>query len=51
MKNLEQLYEEISIDIFKYIMNLSGNKAIAEDIVQETFYKALEHMTTNEKKN
>jgi len=41
---LEELYREVNEKLYKYIMNLSGDSHMAEEIVQETFYRAIEHM-------
>lgn len=41
---LRELYEELvkkySNDVFRFAYRLSGNKEVAEDLVQETFYEA-----------
>lgn len=41
---LEELYRDIKDNLYKYLMKLSGDSHIAEEIVQETFCRALEHM-------
>jgi RNA polymerase sigma-70 factor (ECF subfamily) len=41
---LEELYSDIKDKLYSYIMKLSGNSHIAEEIVQETFCRALEHI-------
>jgi RNA polymerase sigma-70 factor (ECF subfamily) len=41
---LEELYSDIKYKLYSYIMKLSGNSHIAEEIVQETFCRALEHI-------
>lgn len=41
---LEELYSDIKDKLFSYIMKLSGNSHIAEEIVQETFCRALEQI-------
>lgn len=42
MKNdaLELIYEEYSREIFLYLLSLCGNRATAEELMQETFVKA-----------
>lgn len=44
MLEVEKLYDQISIELFRYIYRLSGDKYIAEEIIQETFYRALEQI-------
>lgn len=41
---LEELYSGIKDKLYGYIMKLSGNGHIAEEIVQETFCRALEQI-------
>lgn len=41
---LEELYSDIKDKLYSYIMKLSGNSYIAEEIVQETFCRALEQI-------
>jgi RNA polymerase sigma-70 factor (ECF subfamily) len=41
---LEALYSGIKDKLYSYIMKLSGNSHIAEEIVQETFCRALEQI-------
>lgn len=41
---LEELYSGIKDKLYRYIMKLSGNSHIAEEIVQETFCRALEQI-------
>lgn len=41
---LEELYSGIKDKLYSYIMKLSGNSHIAEEIVQETFCRALEQI-------
>ena len=39
-----KLYELYFKDIYRYIYSKSGNESIAEEITQETFYKALKRI-------
>ena len=36
-----EIYEKHFIDVYKYVLSLSQNETIAEEITQETFFKAL----------
>jgi RNA polymerase sigma-70 factor (ECF subfamily) len=46
---LEELYSGIKDKLYSYIMKLSGNSHIAEEIVQETFCRALEQLLIDKK--
>ena len=39
--DIEQLYNDYFSIVYKYIMSISGNSLTAEEITQETFFKAL----------
>ena len=41
MDNIEQLYRLYFKDVFLYLRAISRNEDIAEELTQETFYKAL----------
>lgn len=43
---IEKIYREYFRDVFLYIRALSGNESIAEEITQETFIKAMNHLET-----
>lgn len=38
---VEKLYQAYYMQVFSYVMTLSGNNSLAEEITQETFYRAL----------
>lgn len=38
--DFEKIYSENSDFIFRYLMKLSGNKSLAEELTQETFFRA-----------
>ena len=40
--DFEQVYHEHFPDIYKYVLSLCRNKAIAEEVTQETFFKAMQ---------
>jgi RNA polymerase sigma-70 factor (ECF subfamily) len=40
----EVLYSEYFKDVYRYVLCLSKNESIAEDITQETFFKALKNI-------
>ncbi|MDP4090159.1 MAG: sigma-70 family RNA polymerase sigma factor [Bacillota bacterium] len=44
MPELEELYSDIKDRLYGYIMKLSSSRHIAEEIVQETFCRALEQL-------
>ena len=41
MTDFEEVYAKYFNDVYKYVFSLSKNESIAEDITQETFFKAL----------
>ena len=44
MEQFEEVYNKYYQSIYRYILSLSKNKSIAEEITQETFYKALKNI-------
>ena len=42
--DFEKVYAEYFSDVYRYILSLSQNEIIAEEITQETFFKALRHI-------
>ena len=42
--NFEEVYEEYFLDVYKYVLSLCQNEGIAEEVTQETFFKALQHI-------
>jgi RNA polymerase sigma-70 factor, ECF subfamily len=41
MKNLTEMYMELREPVFGYLLRLSGDYDLAEELTQETFYRAL----------
>lgn len=46
MQNIEKIYEEYFEMVKKYLFCLTRNNDIAEDLTQETFYKAVKKINT-----
>ncbi|WP_328801222.1 sigma-70 family RNA polymerase sigma factor [Paenibacillus sp. LX16] len=46
--NLETLYSSYFNDLYRYLLSLSCNHFIAEELVQETFFRAFLHLEDNE---
>lgn len=44
MQNFEKIYAEYFSDVYRYALSLSQNESVAEEITQETFFKALRHI-------
>lgn len=42
--DLEEIYSLYMQDLYRYVYSLCKNKSLAEDIVQETFYRAYFHL-------
>ena len=43
MNDFEQLYSKYFSDVYKFILSMCKNQEIADDIVQETFFKVLKN--------
>lgn len=41
MTDFENIYNQYFRDVYSFVLSLSGNKTVAEEITQETFFKAL----------
>lgn len=41
MQNIEEIYKEYAKTVYKYVFCLTGDKEVAEEIVQETFLVAV----------
>lgn len=39
-----RIYTEYFSDVYKYVLSLCQNEAVAEEITQETFFKAMRHI-------
>lgn len=46
MQDMEQIYKEYFTTVYKYLLYLTHNSNIAEELTQETFCKALEKLHT-----
>lgn len=46
MADFQQVYDLYFRDVYRYALALSRNEAVAEEITQETFYKALKKLDT-----
>ncbi|MFZ7121832.1 MAG: RNA polymerase sigma factor [Eubacteriaceae bacterium] len=44
MAKFEEIYSEYFTDVFKYVLSLCQNESMAEEITQETFFKALNNI-------
>lgn len=44
MTDFKEIYAKYFKDVYKYALSLSRNKSIAEEITQETFFKALKNI-------
>lgn len=44
MADVEQIYEQYFQDVYLFVLSLSRNKQIAEEITQETFVKAVKNI-------
>lgn len=46
MQSIEKIYQEYYTVVFKYLVCLTGNSDIAEELTQETFYKMIKKIHT-----
>lgn len=46
MQSIEKIYQEYYTVVFKYLVCLTGNRDIAEELTQETFYKMIKKIHT-----
>lgn len=46
MKDSEKLYEGYYEDVFRFLRGLSADEGLAEELTQETFYRALKSIDT-----
>lgn len=44
MTDFEAIYTQYFDSVYKYVLSLCRNETVAEDITQEAFYKAMEHL-------
>ncbi|MCL1949353.1 MAG: RNA polymerase sigma factor [Turicibacter sp.] len=42
--DFEKIYADYFLVVYKYILSLCRNEKIAEDVTQETFFKALKNV-------
>lgn len=46
MQELDRLYRDNFIKIYRYILSISGDPHLAEDVTQETFFKAMQKLSS-----
>ncbi len=46
MTEFEEIYSEYFKDVYRYVLCLTKNKSITDDITQETFFKALKNINS-----
>lgn len=44
MAELQQIYEQYAQRVYRFLLSLSGKEDLAEELLQETFYQALQHI-------
>ena len=44
MNDIDQIYQEYFTDVYRYLLRLCREKNLAEEITQETFFKALKNL-------
>ena len=48
MLNIQEVYEQYFTVVYRYLLSLSHNTHIAEELTQETFFKALKKVDDSE---
>jgi RNA polymerase sigma-70 factor (ECF subfamily) len=46
MQDLDRIYQDNFIKVYRYILSISGDPHLAEDITQETFFKAIQKLNS-----
>ena len=46
MLNIQEIYEQYFTIVYRYLLSLSHNTHIAEELTQETFFKALKKVAS-----
>ncbi|NLL92439.1 MAG: RNA polymerase sigma factor, partial [Ruminococcaceae bacterium] len=46
MRDIESVYNEYFKDVYYYALSLAKNREIAEDITSETFFKAMNSLSS-----
>ena len=46
MQEIKEIYEKYHIVVYKYLLSLTKNVDIAEELTQETFYKMIKKIHT-----
>ena len=44
MESFEAVYEELFPQVYRYLLVLCGDRDLAEELTQETFFQAIQHI-------
>ncbi|MBQ6496277.1 MAG: sigma-70 family RNA polymerase sigma factor [Firmicutes bacterium] len=44
MQELDRIYQDNFIKVYRYVLSMSGDPHLAEDITQDTFFKAMQRL-------
>lgn len=44
MATFQKVYEEYAQPVYRFLLSLAGDESFAEELLQETFYQALQHI-------
>ena len=44
MAAFQKVYEEYARSVYRFLLSLTGEETLAEELLQETFYQALQHI-------
>lgn len=48
MLNIQEVYERYFTSVYRYLLSLSHDTHLAEELTQETFFKALKKQSSSE---
>ncbi|MDE6053080.1 MAG: RNA polymerase sigma factor, partial [Lachnospiraceae bacterium] len=44
MSTLQEVYKKYGRKVYDFLLSLSGNETLAEELLQETFFQAFQHI-------
>ena len=44
MQKIDDIYQQYAQRVYKFLLSLSGNEDVAEEVMQETFYQAIKNI-------
>ena len=44
MQSMDEIYQQYAQMVYKFLVSLSGDEDVAEEVLQETFYQAIKNI-------